>query len=199
MSRIKLPPHPIPAKVFQREKAPVYTMGSADVRSFSRNKRGIAGSLVWVNFDRHALLDLVYKLKGQFVANVDDIRPSSVPTRTPSCRRTPSTPAPWSGIAARWLPPPSISSAASSSRPSPATRKKPPRGVAETSTKTHKNLFCTRCFLARSVAESAICCRPRSSEMPCKPRLKRLPATSRPGPGFPWFRLTGQVAGPAAD
>ena len=50
-------------------------MGSADVRAFSRNKRGIAGSLIWSNFDRHALLDLVYKLKGQFVANVDDLRP----------------------------------------------------------------------------------------------------------------------------
>ncbi len=54
-----------------REKAPVYTLGSADVRSFSRNQRGIAGSLIWVNFDRHALLDLVYKLQGQFIANVD--------------------------------------------------------------------------------------------------------------------------------
>ena len=41
----------------------------------SRNKRGIAGSLIWVNFDRHALLDLVWKLGGQFVANIDDIRP----------------------------------------------------------------------------------------------------------------------------
>jgi hypothetical protein len=50
-------------------------MGSADVRAFSRNKRGIAGSLIWSNFDRHALLDLVYKLRGQFVANVDDLRP----------------------------------------------------------------------------------------------------------------------------
>ena len=58
-----------------REKAPIYTLGTADPRSFSRNKRGIAGSLIWVNFDRHALLDLVYKLGGQFVANVDDIRP----------------------------------------------------------------------------------------------------------------------------
>ncbi|MGB8845601.1 MAG: hypothetical protein WCC73_07955 [Terracidiphilus sp.] len=37
--------------------------------------RGIAGSLVWVNFDRHGLLDLVWKLGGQFVANVDDVRP----------------------------------------------------------------------------------------------------------------------------
>ena len=43
--------------------------------SFSRNKRGIAGTLVWVNFDRHGLLDLVWKLGGQFVANVDDVRP----------------------------------------------------------------------------------------------------------------------------
>lgn len=58
-----------------REKAPIYTLGSADVRSFSRNKRGIAGSLIWVNFDRHGLLDLVNKMKGQFIANVDDIRP----------------------------------------------------------------------------------------------------------------------------
>ena len=58
-----------------REKAPIYTMGSADPRSYSRNKRGIAGSLVWINFDRHALLDLVYKLGGTFIANVDDLRP----------------------------------------------------------------------------------------------------------------------------
>lgn len=41
----------------QREKAPVYTMGSADPRSFSRGKRGIAGSLVFMVFDRSALLD----------------------------------------------------------------------------------------------------------------------------------------------
>ena len=58
-----------------REKAPIYTMGSPDPRSFSRNKRGIAGSLVWINFDRHALLDLVHKLGGTFIANVDDLRP----------------------------------------------------------------------------------------------------------------------------
>jgi len=39
-----------------REKAPVYTMGSAEPRSFSRGKRGIAGSLVFTAFDRDALL-----------------------------------------------------------------------------------------------------------------------------------------------
>lgn len=58
-----------------REKAPIFTMGSPDPRSFSRNKRGIAGSLVWINFDRHALLNLVVnRAHGTFVANRDDVR-----------------------------------------------------------------------------------------------------------------------------
>lgn len=39
-----------------REVAPVYTMGSAEPRSFSRGKRGIAGTLVFTTFDRDALL-----------------------------------------------------------------------------------------------------------------------------------------------
>lgn len=58
-----------------REKAPIYTMGSPDPRAFSRAKRGVAGSLIWINFDRHALLNLVKRAGGQFVANKDDIRP----------------------------------------------------------------------------------------------------------------------------
>ena len=58
-----------------REKAPIYTMGSPDPRSFSRNKRGIAGSLVWINFDRHALLNVFKNADGQFIANKDEIRP----------------------------------------------------------------------------------------------------------------------------
>ncbi len=32
-------------------------MGSPDARAYSRNKRGIAGSLIWINFDRHSLLN----------------------------------------------------------------------------------------------------------------------------------------------
>ena len=40
-----------------REKAPIYTMGSAEPRSFSRGKRGIAGSLVFTVFDRDALIE----------------------------------------------------------------------------------------------------------------------------------------------
>lgn len=38
-----------------REKAPVFTMGDPNPRSFSRGKRGIAGSLVFTVFDRDAL------------------------------------------------------------------------------------------------------------------------------------------------
>ncbi len=53
----------------------VYTMGSADVRAYSRNKRGIAGSLIWINFDRHALLNVFRKARGKFVADKDEIRP----------------------------------------------------------------------------------------------------------------------------
>lgn len=62
-----------------REKAPIYTMGSADVRAFSRNKRGIAGSLIWINFDRHALLALFRKSLSRFVANKDDVSPEFQP------------------------------------------------------------------------------------------------------------------------
>jgi len=39
-----------------REKAPIYTMGSADPRSFSRGKRGIAGTVIFTIFDRSALV-----------------------------------------------------------------------------------------------------------------------------------------------
>lgn len=46
----------------QREKAPVYTLGSPDPRSFSRGKRGIAGSLIFAVFDRDALMDELKKV-----------------------------------------------------------------------------------------------------------------------------------------
>lgn len=53
----------------QREKAPVYTLGSPDARSFSRGKRGIAGALVFATFDRDALL-YVIKLIWQQISPV---------------------------------------------------------------------------------------------------------------------------------
>jgi hypothetical protein len=68
-----------------REKAPLYTMGSADPRSFSRGKRGIAGTLIFLIFDRHALIstfgqDVEAENVGQqllFLSDVDDVRPES--------------------------------------------------------------------------------------------------------------------------
>ena len=65
-----------------REKAPIYTMGSPDPRSYSRNKRGIAGSFVWINFDRHALLENFRKAGVFFLADIDDLRPSYVAAST---------------------------------------------------------------------------------------------------------------------
>ena len=50
-------------------------MGSPDARAYSRNKRGIAGSLIWINCDRHSLLNLIQKCAGTFVADIDEIRP----------------------------------------------------------------------------------------------------------------------------
>jgi hypothetical protein len=67
-----------------REKAPIYTMGSPDVRAYSRNKRGIAGSLIWVNFDRHALLNLFAKAGATFLADSDEIRPQYQNGEAPS-------------------------------------------------------------------------------------------------------------------
>lgn len=41
-----------------REKGPVYVMGDPNPKSFSRGKRGIAGSMVFTIFDRDALATL---------------------------------------------------------------------------------------------------------------------------------------------
>jgi hypothetical protein len=56
-----------------REKAPIYTMGSADPRAFARGKRGIAGTLIFVMFDRHALLHTLRNM--MFQSDIDDIFP----------------------------------------------------------------------------------------------------------------------------
>lgn len=64
-----------------REKAPNYTMGSADPRGFSRGKRGIAGSMVTLMFDSHALIAAArdYKqakgVKQNIVIQKDEPRP----------------------------------------------------------------------------------------------------------------------------
>jgi hypothetical protein len=63
-----------------REKAPIYTMGEADARGFARGKRGIAGSLVFIQFDTDPILDELAnptKLSESlyFQADIDSIRP----------------------------------------------------------------------------------------------------------------------------
>lgn len=55
-----------------REKAPLYTMGSADPRSFSRGKRGIAGSFIFLVFDRSALLETMQD-RALYMANKYEI------------------------------------------------------------------------------------------------------------------------------
>ncbi len=68
-----------------REKAPVYTMGSPEVRGYARGKRAIAGNMVFVMFDDHALLGALRNIAKKqerpegfnyfFVSDFDEIRP----------------------------------------------------------------------------------------------------------------------------
>lgn len=56
----------------QREKAPVYTLGSVDPRAFSRGKRGIAGTIVSLLFDKHVIFSRNFdSLK--FIADKDEV------------------------------------------------------------------------------------------------------------------------------
>jgi hypothetical protein len=55
----------------QRDKAPVFTCGSPDARSFSRGKRGLAGSMVFAVFDHDALVAALQTVW-------DDIAPSAM-------------------------------------------------------------------------------------------------------------------------
>lgn len=48
-----------------REKAPIYTMGSPNPRSFSRGKRGIGGSLIFTVFDRPGLYSMLDSSRGR--------------------------------------------------------------------------------------------------------------------------------------
>lgn len=59
----------------QREKAPVYVMGSVDPLSFSRGKRGIAGTIITLMLDQHVLFSDGFGNK-KFIANKDEIYPS---------------------------------------------------------------------------------------------------------------------------
>lgn len=54
----------------QREKAPVYVMGRKDPLAFSRGKRGIAGTLVFITIDSHALLSAMGMLGEELGENI---------------------------------------------------------------------------------------------------------------------------------
>jgi len=56
----------------QREKAPIYVMGKVDPLSFSRGKRGIAGTMISLMLDRHILFDAPFADK-QYLADKDEI------------------------------------------------------------------------------------------------------------------------------
>lgn len=56
-----------------REKAPIYTMGSANPRAFARGKRGIGGTLIFIVFDRHAVLEELGDM--MFQSDRDDLHP----------------------------------------------------------------------------------------------------------------------------
>jgi len=65
-----------------REKAPIYTMGSADSRAFARGKRAIAGSLVFIQFDHEPLMFELANIDPKeesrrlyFLSDKDDLRP----------------------------------------------------------------------------------------------------------------------------
>lgn len=59
----------------QREKAPIYVMGKVDPLSFSRGKRGIAGTIVTLMLDQHVMLETPFSdLK--FIADKDEIYPN---------------------------------------------------------------------------------------------------------------------------
>jgi hypothetical protein len=65
-----------------REKAPIYTMGSPNPRSFSRGKRGIAGSLIFTVFDRPALYTMLdanreKSIEQQFYTRSHNVLPNS--------------------------------------------------------------------------------------------------------------------------
>ena len=56
----------------QREKAPIYVMGRVDPLSFSRGKRGIAGTMISLMLDQHLIFSPAFQANS-FVADVDEI------------------------------------------------------------------------------------------------------------------------------
>jgi hypothetical protein len=80
-----------------REKGPLYTMGSADPRGFARGKRAIAGSLVFIQFDRDPVMwELANPTdpsrQTYFLSDIDDLRPEYNPNADIPINETTVTP-----------------------------------------------------------------------------------------------------------
>lgn len=58
----------------QREKAPIYVMGSVDPLSFSRGKRGIAGTIITLMLDSHFMYSKAFEGK-KAILDKDEIVP----------------------------------------------------------------------------------------------------------------------------
>jgi hypothetical protein len=60
----------------QREKAPIYVMGKVDPLSFSRGKRGIAGTMISIMLDQHMIWREPWATGANVVLDKDEIIPS---------------------------------------------------------------------------------------------------------------------------
>jgi hypothetical protein len=57
----------------QREKAPIYVMGRVDPLSFSRGKRGIAGTMISLLLDQHLIFNPEFQGNNTYLADNDEI------------------------------------------------------------------------------------------------------------------------------
>ena len=75
----------------QREKAPIYVMGSVDPVSYSRGKRGIAGTMISLMMDTHILMSPSFT--GEFyLGDTDEVFPSvGGPNVPPSKYKNPTS------------------------------------------------------------------------------------------------------------
>jgi len=60
----------------QREKAPIYVMGRVDPLSFSRGKRGIAGTMISLLLDQHLIFNPEFQGANLYLADNDEMRPA---------------------------------------------------------------------------------------------------------------------------
>jgi len=59
----------------QREKAPIYVMGRVDPLSFSRGKRGIAGTMISLLLDEHLIFSEEFSGNNMYLADKDELTP----------------------------------------------------------------------------------------------------------------------------